>query len=388
VVRILLIVAALVGCRGHFAELPDGSSDGDGTGPDLGCVTAFTGYGEQVCAIRTDKTVVCWGIGTRGQLGDGNAADRLLPGPAQITDVDAIAGGEDTVCVTKTDGSLWCWGVGDLQQIGDGGGANRLLPVNIPLADRVIEAASSEDHTCARLGNGSAFCWGSNSDGQLGVTVAGVSAPTPVHVNAIDGSLAMSLGDYATCILRADQTVACWGINTEGELGDGTLVSRAAPARVMSIVDPVTQIAGGCHRHWCAVTTFGDVWCWGQNSSGEVGTGMKTPVENIPIQVAGLPTVDQVAVGGFHTCARTRAGEVWCWGDNATGELGDTTFTDRPSPVRSSFVGTPVDIQASCSNTEVLRDDRRLVGWGSSVELGTGETVDRATAAEIPVPCP
>jgi len=362
----------------------DGGNDGAVT---PGCVKAITAYGDQVCALRTDGSVYCWGSGGNGQLGDGTLIERLVPAPATITDVDKLTSGEDTVCAIKLDGSLWCWGANDMGQVGDNTMIDRPLPTPVPLQAAVLDAASSQYHSCARLVNGTAFCWGSNAFGELGFDPPPSTSLTPIAVNQINGSRTMAIGDNVVCVVRPSQVVECWGRDSEGELGDGLNVMRSTAAPVL-IPDPVAQVAGGCHRHWCAVTTLGDVWCWGENLNGQLGRGTTTMFESTPARVGGLPSAVQVQVGADHSCARTTAGEIWCWGNDLRGALGDGTFASSAVPVRASTLGTPVDVQTTCSGTLVLRDDARLVAWGAFTDLGTGEVVDRSTAAEVPIPCP
>jgi alpha-tubulin suppressor-like RCC1 family protein len=165
--------------------------------------------------------------------------------------------------------------------------------------------------------------------------------------------------------------------------------SRFFAMRVAAIADPVVSLAGGCHRHFCAATALGDVWCWGENQHGELGTGFASQLESTPAHVAGVPSAVQVTVGAFHSCARTTAGEVWCWGDNTNGQLGDGSFEASFTPVRvAGITGTPIDLEASCSDTFVLRDDKSLLAWGAAVQLGTGDTLNSPEPVEVAMPCP
>jgi len=386
VLRPWLTILALWGCgRVDFDAHREGSADSAGV---RGCVATFTGYGDQVCALRSDGALYCWGSNARGQLGDGSFVDRTTPTPVPITEVDAVASGEYTVCAVRGDGALWCWGANDQGQLGDGSLTTRALPELIPLPARVHAVAIAQTHACAILDDGNGWCWGDNQYGELGYDTPAmqlVPQPSP----PLSGNVAMTLGDNVTCAIRSDGSLVCWGRDEEGELGDGLTASRSTLMRVAAIADPIASAAGGCHRHLCAATSTGEVWCWGENMHGELGTGSISAFETIPVRVAGVPDAVQVAVGAFHTCARTRAGEIWCWGDNANGQLGDGTFEPRPSPVRvAGFIGTPVDLQASCSDTAVLRDDATLVSWGGFRLLGTGATLNQPTPVEVPVPCP
>ena len=379
-----LAALGLWGCgRVSFDDTSDGGPAGSRS-----CVKSFTAYGDQMCAVRDDGALYCWGGNKAGQLGDGTFQDRGLPAPAQITDVAAVASGEASVCAVRTDGTLWCWGDNDVGQLGDGSLVNRPLPTPIVLPARVRAVAPTQTHACAMLVDGSGWCWGDNTFGELGYDLPKMQlAPQPASI--VGGNSALLAGDNLTCVIRSDASLWCWGRDDEGELGDGLTVSRSTARRVALIADPVVSAAGGCHRHVCAATSAGDVWCWGENMHGQIGTGAVSPFEQVPVRVAGLPPAVQVSVGASHSCARTRAGEIWCWGDNGVGQLGDGAFEPSSVPVRvASLVGMPVDLQAACANTAVLRDDGTLVTWGAALILGTDSGLNEAVPVDVAIPCP
>lgn len=379
----LSFASGALGCgRVAFDARADAAPDG----PEAGCVTALASNGDQACALRTDGQVWCWGDNSGGQLGDGTKLTRLLPAPARIGDVIDLTSGEDTVCAIGADRSLACWGEGDAGQIGDGAQLDQPLPVSITLPAPVMEVRAGQWHTCARLADGTGYCWGDNAKSQLGSTTAMITQPSPIAA-PIGAASAMTVGDELTCILRADASVACFGRNDNGELGAGSMAMASAMPLPTLVPDPVVQLAAGCHRHACAVTDRGEVWCWGDNDVGQVGTGTPSLAERVPVRVPGVEAAVQVGIGVGHSCARTRDGEVWCWGDNTSGQLGDGSFTSSLVPVR---VDTPpvTLIEGSCQNMLAVRDDGAVIAWGYHELLGTGATSASPTPVVIDLPCP
>ncbi|MBK8049793.1 MAG: hypothetical protein IPK16_23415 [Anaerolineales bacterium] len=156
---------------------------------------------------------------------------------------------------------------------------------------------------------------------------------------------AVAAGGAHTCALTTVGGVLCWGENGAGQLGDSTTVDRWTPVAVTGLASGVQSIAAGAN-HSCAVTATGGVKCWGDNAFGQLGDGSKTD-RRAPVDVVGLTGgVRSVAAGGGavgeHTCAVTSANGMKCWGDNAYGQLGDSTRTDRLTPVDVSGLASGV----------------------------------------------
>ncbi|HSQ63001.1 MAG TPA: hypothetical protein VLM85_07285 [Polyangiaceae bacterium] len=224
-------------------------------------------------------------------------------------------------------------------------------PVIIPgLANVVAIAAASNGypgHACALDASGAAFCWGSNIDGQLGDGTApetSAGSGTPVRVQASVGFVAIAAGAWRTCAVDVSGDAWCWGA---GALGDGTTVSRGAPARVLGLPGKVARIAVG-GGHTCALVDDASVWCWGANGMGQLGNG--TFLSTLaPVRVEGLGDTIAIGLGFAHTCAVERDRSVWCWGSNSTcdapgctngaetGQLGVSGITQSPVPVRASW---------------------------------------------------
>jgi hypothetical protein len=233
-------------------------------------------------------------------------------------------------------GGVMCWGDNDYGQLGDGTTADRMTPVIVSgLTSGVVALSAGGSHTCALTTGAGMKCWGRNGEGQLGdVTTA--DRPTPVDVFGLtSGVVAVAAGTIHTCAVTSAGGVKCWGFNPEGQLGDGTKRNRMTPVDVSGLTSGVVALSAGT-SHTCVLTGAGGVKCWGRNADGNLGDGTADGYgRTTPVDVSGL-TSGAIAVTTQydHTCALTSAGDVKCWGDNWKGALGDGTIgTDRSSPV-------------------------------------------------------
>lgn len=197
---------------------------------------------------------------------------------------------------------------------------------------RIQQLAAGEYHTCALTTSGGVLCWGDNRSGQLGDGTT-VAKPMPTVVTGLSsGVKAITAGWYHTCALTTSGGVLCWGRNSSGQLGDGTTLDKLTPTAVMGLSSGLQAIAAG-EYHTCAMTTSGGVLCWGDNRSGQLGDG-STLDKPTPTAVIGLSSsVHAIAVGGAHTCVLTIGSGILCWGHNVNGQLGDGTTVDKPTPI-------------------------------------------------------
>lgn len=288
------------------------------------------------CAMLATGEVRCWGGNTLGQLGTGDNFNTTLKVPNTVSglsaDALALAVGKDFSCAIVTGGGVKCWGDNAYGQLGDGTTLDSDVPVDvIGLAQPAKVIAAGTQHVCALLGDGSMACWGANDRGQLGDGSTDHQT-TPVTVaNLPAGVLNVSAGFSHTCARTSANQVICWGSNTSGQLGNGTTTSSGSP--VQSNVSDVSAFDLGSN-HSCAVTNSGGASCWGSNFQGQLGDGTvdsaSTPVSVINVSPALL--VD-IAGGASHTCARTQGDAIKCWGANSRGQLGNGTTNATATPV-------------------------------------------------------
>jgi alpha-tubulin suppressor-like RCC1 family protein len=346
--------------------------------PNAGLVVAGS-WAFHTCAI-TGGALACWGANESGQLGDGTKSDRLTPVPVVglSSGVEAVSVGGGHTCAITTGGRLQCWGANDSGQLGTGGGPS-LVPVTVPgLESGVVAVSAGGSHTCA-IKSGGLLCWGSNNDDQIGNETCDLGCPTPVQVTGLDhGVAAVAASGFHTCALLSGGAVKCWGGNSEGELGDGTKKDRPTPVSVRGLSAGVEQlVVGGLHS--CALLDSGGVKCWGYNSFGQLGDGTRAD-RLTPVAVRGLRSgVQQIAAGGDHTCALL-TGETRCWGSNRYGQLGNGkhtweldlflrgggTVTVRGFRCRGSSCFTEFAPGAKLAFKERADKGWKFVAWGES----------------------
>jgi alpha-tubulin suppressor-like RCC1 family protein len=229
----------------------------------------------------------------------------------------AGAGDRPTVCSVGAGGAVECWGW-NAGALGNGTTANQSsTPVPITGFTGTVTAVSvggtaNNSFACAVTSTGSVQCWGRDDVGELGSTTMDNSA-VPVPVTGLsNGETAVTVGYDSACALTSGGAVQCWGNNDTGQLGNNSTTNSPVPVPVMGLTSGVTALSSAGNTT-CAVTAGGAVQCWGNNASGELGNNSTT--QNLtPVQVMTLTSgATVVSVGWGFACAIQNGG-VWCWG--------------------------------------------------------------------------
>jgi alpha-tubulin suppressor-like RCC1 family protein len=349
--------------------------------------------------VKNDGTVWTWGSNSNGQLGDGTTADKLAPlQVSSLTGVRAIAAGSAHSVALKADGTVWVWGSNSNGQLGDGTTIDKLTPVPVSNLAGITAIAAGSAHTLALKNDGTVWAWGSNSNGQLGDGTT-TQRLNPVQVSILAGIVAIAAGNSHSLALRNiialqnDVTVWAWGSNNRGQLGDGTIVDKWIPIQVFGITGVSDIAAGSFHsvalRNIFNLTNDGTVWAWGSNSNGQLGDG--TIVDKfIPTMVSGLSLMTTVAAGFNHTIALRNNDTTWTWGGNSNGQLGDGTQIDRPIPLPVNGLTGVTAIAAGNKDNVVLtnRNSSTFRAWGlnNKGQLGDGTTTDKLIPASVVIP--
>jgi alpha-tubulin suppressor-like RCC1 family protein len=298
-----------------------------------------------------------------------------------------VAAGESHSCALQPAGNVVCWGLNTNGQLGTGDTSSMGSVTGITNA---VAIAAGGYHTCALIGGGTVQCWGRNNHGQVGV-IFGDDVGTPTNVPGITEAVAVTAGGWHTCAVKAGGTAFCWGHNANGQLGDGTTNDRFGPVGVdLSAVGPLThQIAAGGFHTCAIVAADSTVACWGMNNDGQLGYPYSTPSDPIeatpgarvqkedpgcggdptvgcaPIAKPTLLTAQTIAAsigvgqigiptyGGFHTVAIDTIGQDWSWGNNNDGQLTSPSGA-RKQAVQGTFSGV-TKIAAGAYHTCIVK---------------------------------
>ena len=320
-------------CDGIVDDPPAGAECASGMTCFAGaCSTATGGYtgvsagGVVTCAIRAAGDAYCWGgQATYGQLGDGGPDHRALPGPAvnSLVDGATLVAGANTVCVIRTGGGVVCWGYDSWGQAGDGTSTFALPTPHavLGLGGHVLDVGGGVATTCVLLTSGDVQCFGLDRDGEIGDGTIMESHPTPAYVIGASNIRHLGSGGYHFCAARADRAVLCWGANDGGQIGTG---STGAPVPTAHVVAGVSADEVGANNSYSCARDGGRVLCWG------AVPGAASPWLT-PTVVPGISDAVELAVGEGVNCVRHATGEVSCWGMNNRGQLGVGTTSTTPT---------------------------------------------------------
>ncbi len=438
-------------CWGYSSRLGDGSSSTAYAPVEIDmsshAVTPYfkklsKGYGNSVCAIHESGKVYCWGGGTYGTIGDGFTADRATPVEIDMSmtgysnDFVNLGGDYYSTCGVHANGMAFCWGDGSWGRLGYGGILNKYLPEpvtmsHIPLANDFTEIAVADDATCALHSNGQVYCVGDGMIGQLGsdsvVKKSSVFKEADMSAHS-DGNDFIKVSTYNShnCGVHSSGRGYCWGklfsnsfynpspsnyassplpinasasghsnsfqdiqvgifdiygLHTNGEvlrISNSTLNTSPIDMSAHAEGNNFKQLSAG-GDFYCAIhATTNELFCWGDNYYGQLGDG-STVDSSAPIKVnmsvvGRTNSFYKVAAGSNHTCAIHTSGEVWCWGKRAYSSMGngDTTSGNQLLPVRpdfssSGFSESFTDIDAGQTNTCVIHSNNgEVLCWGKS----------------------
>ena len=352
------------------SEIPPDDNGGGEEKKDYDIISIINGSAF-TCALLNDNTVSCWGENYYGELGNGTDNKSEQPKKTSLTDAIQIDLGLYHACALKEDKTVWCWGNNSQGQLGVEDIEKSNVPIQVNV-NNIIQIAVGDDFVCSLNEDKEVLCWGNNSLGQLG-NGENTASFLPVKVDSASGSNApigsvskIAVGKAHACALKDDKTLWCWGGNSAGQLGDATKEKRNQPVQVKTVADFYDVAAGddftcGLRMHSYFVKT---AWCWGGNYYGQVGNGeLAYDYENLNL-VSPLKNLKQIACGSMHVCALEENGDIWCWGRNSEGQLGDGNVKMKNfSPVKT-IISQVEEIYAKRKLNNAHLKDGKLWLWG------------------------
>lgn len=277
-------------------------------------------------------------------------------GPAPVR-FSTIMTSNTVTCAISTVRDLYCWGYNDFGQLGTGDFDHRSSPTLVPGGLKFTGVTAGSQHTCGLTQNGAVYCWGRNTTGAVGIGSTSLREPNPTRVSSGLPFTAIDAGETFSCALAFGKAY-CWG-SSPGTGASFTLTSPTLVAGVTGLVSIGAGLAHTCALHWT-----GKAWCWGLNASGQLGDSSNTS-GLVPVAVAGGLSFDTLDVGRFHTCGLRgglTAARAYCWG--ASHRPGGGT---HPLPVGGGlrFVAIAADGDHTCG----IASDYSAYCWGGNLSV-------------------
>jgi alpha-tubulin suppressor-like RCC1 family protein len=330
--------------------------------------------------------------GTQRTVGNGvDTKDSYFGDASAISDFTKIAAGERNSGGLRS-GSAWMWGMGTYGNLGDETTVGKSSPVSVVGGHSFVEMVVAGDASqciIARKADGTAWTWGNDGSGRLGdggpIDTAG-DRSSPVSVLGNHSFIQVAAGERTNHALKADGSAWSWGYNSDGQLGnntDGTATNRSSP---VSVVGGHSFIELAHHSHdafMAALKADGSAWMWGDNASGQLGDNSRSD-RSSPVSVIGGHSFVDISCGQTWTLARKADGTAWSWGESSVDRLGSAP-TDRSSPVSVYGNHSFTQIDAGSAHTLALKEDGTLWVWGygDSGRLGLNDTNNRTSPTSV-----
>ncbi|MFA6867602.1 MAG: hypothetical protein WCR54_08845, partial [Clostridia bacterium] len=318
-------------------------------------------------ALSTEGYIYTWGSNYYGQLGDGTTTNRTEP--YRITSgrfIDISAGYYSSAAI-NADGDIYTWGRNNSGQLGNGTLNNKSIPTKVNGSIKFQKVSCGEQHTLALSYEGDIYSWGRNDEGQLGNNSLSMEK-SPIKITVTDKVFdQVSAGQNFSMALSKDGYVYCWGDNSYGQIGNDSTTNQKTPLLVSSLIEKVAQISAGS-LHSVILTKYGDIYTWGCNSSGQLGNGTNIlSLKPIKLNISGINFV-KLSCSSFESVAAiTSKSQLYVWGLNDYGQLGDGTKTNKDIPTLLTIEGeTFNNISMGFYHTTVVSNNNNSYSWGNN----------------------
>ncbi|CAL9191540.1 unnamed protein product [Musa hybrid cultivar] len=377
-------------------------SGADAAAPDREVLLISAGASHSV-ALLSGSDICSWGRGEDGQLGHGDAEDRLLPTLLSALDsrsiVSVTCGADHTTAYSESDEQVYSWGWGDFGRLGHGNSSDVFTPQPIKALQRlkIKQIACGDSHCLAVTMNGEVqrqvlvaklilrVSWGRNQNGQLGLGTTDDSL-VPQKIQAFQGICVkmIAAGAEHTAAVTEDGDLYGWGWGRYGNLGLGDRNDRLTPEKVTSIKGENMVLVACGWRHTIAVSSSGNLYTYGWSKYGQLGHGdFEDHLSPHLLEALKDSCISQISGGWRHTMALTSDGRLYGWGWNKFGQLGVGDNDDHCSPVQVKLPEEQKVKQISCGwrHTLALTERGNVFSWGrgTSGQLGHGDILDRNT---------
>lgn len=357
---------------------------GGGTTQEVVLISAGASHS---VALLSGNVVCSWGRGEDGQLGHGDAEDRLHPTLLAALDGQGVmsltCGADHTTAYSESGLQLFTWGWGDFGRLGHGNSSDLFTPQPVKALQGIMikQIACGDSHCLAVTMDGHVQSWGRNQNGQLGLGNTEDSL-VPQKIQAFQGIAVkmVAAGAEHTAAVTEDGDLYGWGWGRYGNLGLGDRKDRLVPEKVTA-VDGQKQVLVACGwRHTITVSSSGSLYTYGWSKYGQLGHG-DFEDHLVPHRLEALNDISQISGGWRHTMALKSDGTLYGWGWNKFGQVGVGDNVDHCSPVEIKFPEGQKVVQISCGwrHTLAMTERKNVFSWGrgTSGQLGLGDTLDR-----------
>jgi alpha-tubulin suppressor-like RCC1 family protein len=318
-------------------------------------------------ALREDGSVWAWGSNKLGQIGNGSSTEKVDK-PVKIEglpNIKAVAASQNHSLALDNSGRVWAWGSNLSSQLGDGGNSDQRAPVQVQGLDEVTDIAAGYRFSMALRRDGSVWAWGGKCATDTDPKLAALVQEFADDLENEEGYFDPESNADPNIISRLNDCIGESRVNIESR----------QPKKIEGINNIIALSAG--FGHMLALDKKGTVWGWGCNKYGQTGAGFlgNQTANRTPLKVSGLPRIQSVSAGFRHSLALDVNGEVWSWGQNYHGQLGQGGDKDNPKPVKLSGLPKIKQVEAAHESSFVLGEDGSIRGWGSNVtrQLGSDD---------------
>ncbi len=334
-------------------------------------------------------SAVAWGQNVDGELGAGyKGTENNVPVSVLLSGFKSVVPGYYSTYAPMNDGTVRAWGGNDFGELGNGTRLESDKPLPVKGLSGVVQFAAGGAHSLALLGSGGIATWGGNTFGTIGNGTSGEGREAGVALPvfpALSRVVSVAAGGSMDAAILSDGTVATWGENKQGQLGDGTTVEKNVPTRVRGLAGVKAVAVGGVGSlggHMLALLDDGTVMAWGGNEEGQLGDGTMEGSSSVPVHVKGLAGVVAISAGPSHSLALLADGTLMAWGSNAFGQLGIPGIASSASP--RPVMRAVTNISAGLRYSLAVKDGKAFAwGWNHFGVLGDGTNVDKSTPVAV-----